>query len=170
MRLGCAPLLAGMAKLLSFTILLLLAAGSSPERRCSCEKALERDLPHGANETIEYSEKTVKRITGRVAYEYDGHPVEDVVVEIYEITQADKQVRPHEIIRRSKRKAACITPKDGSFCFPNMPSGWYLVRAGTRSANAGMNEVFIKVNVDRRWWSRWFRSDKKIELALTPGT
>ena len=71
-------------KLLS-SILLLLTMSSLSEQRCSCEKALERDLPHGANETIEYSEKTVKRIAGRVVYSHDESPAEDVVVEIYEI-------------------------------------------------------------------------------------
>jgi hypothetical protein len=159
-----------MMRLLLSTILLLLSAGSLSERRCSCQKALEHDLPHGANETVEYVGKTVKRIAGRVISGPNDDPAEDVVVEIYEISQADKNLRPHEIVLRSQRKVACVTPKDGSFCFPDLPSGRYMVRAGTRSANAGMNEVFIRVNVDRRWWSRWFRPDKKIELALTPGT
>ena len=151
-------------------MLVLLAVSSLSERRCSCEKALERDLPHGANETIEYSEKTVKRIAGRVAYEHNDQPAEDVVVEIYEIPHADKKLKSHEIVSRRHRTAACITQKDGSFCFPDLPSGRYLVRAGARNANAGMNEVKVRVNVDRRWWSRWFRSDKGIQLALTPGT
>ena len=151
-------------------ILLLLAIATFSEGRCSCQKALEHDVAYGANETIEYSERTVKRIGGHVVYGSDGDPAEDVVVEIYEVTQADKKLSPHEIVQRSQRKTACVTPKDGSFCFTDLPPGWYLVRAGTRSATAGMNEVFMKVKVDRRWWSRWFRSDKGIKLTLTPGT
>lgn len=159
-----------MTKLLLTSILLLLAAGSLSERRCPCEKALERDLPHGANETIEYTGKTVKKITGRVTFWHDGEPAEDVVVEIYEIAQTDKKLTSHEIISRRRRRAACVTLKDGSFCFPDLPSGRYLIRAGARSANAGMNEVFVKVKLDRHWWSRWFRAGKEIELGLTPGT
>jgi hypothetical protein len=159
-----------MTRLLVSAILITLPAGPWPDRRCSCQTALERDLPHGANEEIEYSEKTVKRIRGRVDQGDGGEPAEDVVVEIYEITPEDKNLRLHEIVRRSERRTACITSKDGSFCFPELPSGQYLLMAGTRNANAGMNEVFIKVNVDRRWWTRWFRPHRKIKLVLTPGT
>lgn len=159
-----------MSKLLLSGILIALAAGSLPDRLCLCRKALEHDLPHGANETVEYSEKTVKRITGRVTYWYNSEPAKDMVVEIYEITQADTKRKPHEIIMRRERRAACITSNDGSFCFPHLPSGRYLLRAGARSSNAGMNEVFMKVKLDRRWWSRWFRSGKDIELGLTAGT
>jgi hypothetical protein len=159
-----------MSKLLFCSMLVLLAVSSLSERRCSCQKALERDLPHGANETIEYSEKTVKRIAGRVAYWNNNEPAQDVVVEIYEIPHAVKKLKPHEIVSRRHRKAACVTLQDGRFCFPELPSGRYLVRAGARNANAGMNEVQIQVNLDRRWWSRWLRCDKEIQLALTPGT
>jgi len=159
-----------MSKLLLSAILIVLAAGPLPNRVCSCQKARDHDLAHGANETIEYSEKTVKRITGRVTYWNGDEPAKDVVVEIYEIKHADNRLRPHEIILRTQRKAACITSNDGSFCFPELASGRYLLRAGTLSSKAGMNEVFMKVTVDRRWWLRWFKWDKEIKLGLTPGT
>jgi len=158
-----------MSKLLLSGILIALAAGSFPDRLCSCQKALQDDRPHGANETVEYPDKTVKRITGRVSYSFNGAPAEDVVVEIYEITPADTKLKTHEITQRKVRRAACITSNDGSFCFTNLPSGRYLLRAGPRSSR-GMNEVFMKVNLDRSWWSRWFRSGRDIELGLTLGT
>jgi hypothetical protein len=159
-----------MSKLHLWNIMLMLTVGSLPARPCSCQKALEHDLPHGANEDIEYSEKTVKRIQGRVVYFHDASPADDVVVEVYQITREDKKLRPREIVLRRVRRAACVTQKDGSFCFADLPSGRYVVRAGTRSASAGMNEVFLRVNLDRRWWSRWFRTGKNIQLELTPGT
>ena len=159
-----------MSKLLLPGILIVLLAASLPDQPCSCQTALERDLPHGANETIQYAETTVKRVSGRVAYWNGDQPVADVVVEIYEIPAADRKLKVHEIIEQRQRKIACVTSNDGSFCFPDLPSGRYLVRAGVRNPHAGMNEVFMKVNVDRRWWSRWFRRDRKIQLALTPGT
>jgi hypothetical protein len=158
-----------MSKLQLWNIVLILIVGSLPARPCSCQKALEHDLPHGANEDIEYSDRTVKRIQGRVVF-HDESPVEDVVVEVYQITREDKTLRPREIVRRRERRAACVTQKDGRFCFADLPSGRYLVRAGTRSASAGMNEVFLRVNLDRRWWNRWYRIDKNIQLELTPGT
>ena len=159
-----------MSKLHLWSIVLLLLVGSLPARPCSCQKALAHDLPHGANEDIEYSERTVKGIQGRVVYFHDASPAEDVVVEVYQITREDKKLTPREIVLHRERRAACVTSKDGRFCFADLPSGRYLVRAGPRSASAGMNEVFMKVNLDRRWWSRWFRSRTDIELALTPGT
>jgi len=158
-----------MSKLVLSIIIVTISAGSS-SRLCSCQKALEDDLPHGANEDIEYTEKTVKRIKGRVSYHYDDQPADDVVVEIYDVTNEDKNLRPREIALRRERRAACVTTKEGSFCFPDLPSGRYVLRAGARSSSAGMNEVYMKVTVDRRWWSSWFRSGKGIELGLSPGT
>lgn len=159
-----------MSKLLLATIVFALIVGSAPARRCACQKALDRDLPHGANEDVEYSEKTVKRIRGRVVYSNNGRPVDDAVVELYAITPDDKNLKTQEIIVRRPRRAACVTSNDGSFCFTDFPSGNYLLRAGTRSPNAGMNEVYIKLKLDRRWWTSWFRSGKELTLELTPGT
>jgi len=147
-----------------------LVVGLLPTPRCTCQKAGEHDLPHGANEDIEYPEVTIKSIKGRVVYGHDGSRADDVVVEVYEIEPADKKLKAREIVMRRDRRVACVTSKDGSFCFVDLRSGSYLVRAGTASANAGMNEVYIKVNVDRRWWSRWLRSGKEIPLELTLGT
>ena len=158
-----------MSKLVLSIIIVAISAGSS-SRLCSCQKALEDDLPHGANIDIEYSEKTVKKIKGRVVYYYDDEPAEDVVVEIYDVIDEDKALMSRDIAIRRERRAACVTAKDGSFCFPDLPSGRYVLRAGARSSSAGMNEVYMKVTVDRRWWSSWFRSGKGITLGLTPGT
>lgn len=149
--------------------MLALIMGSLSTRRCTCQTAREHEQPHGANVYVEYSEKTVKSITGRVVYYHDASPAHDVVVEVYEITPEDKKRNLREIALQRERRAACVTSKDGSFCFVDLPSGRYAVRAGTNSANAGMNEVYIKVNLDRRWWSRWLRSGQ-INLELTPGT
>src|SRR6185503_5669582 len=114
-------------------------------------KALEDDLPHGANEDIEYTEKTLKTIKGRVVYYNNDEPAADIVVEIYNVTEADKNLRPREIALRGDRRAACVTAKDGTFCFTDLVSGRYVIRAGARSSSAGMNEVYMKVTVDRRW-------------------
>ena len=158
-----------MGKVVLSIIIVAISAGSS-SRLCSCQKALEDDRPHGANEDTEYSEKTLKSIKGRVVYYHNDEPADDVVVEVYSVAETDKNLRPREIALRRERRAACVTAKDGSFCFPDLPSGRYVLRAGARSSSAGMNEVYMKVTVDRRWWGNWFRSGKGIELGLTPGT
>ena len=157
-----------MSKWLLFGILLLLVTTYSSDQSCSCQKASADDLPHGANEIIELSETTVKRVHGRVVNPID-EPVEAAVVEIYEIAPADNKVESYKLVEKRQRKTACITSEDGSFCFPDLPSGQYVIRAGT-GRSAGMNEVFMKVKVDRRLWSRWFRRSKKIELTLPLGT
>jgi hypothetical protein len=159
-----------MSKLLLSSIVFALIVVSLPERRCSCQKALEQDLPHGANETVEYGEKTVKTIRGRVTDPLGAVLPDGVVVEVFEMASADRKLSPTKIVTERERRTACVTANDGTFCFADLPSGWYLVRAGTRSSHAGMNEVYLKVKLDRRWWSRWFRSDKDIDLQLTLGT
>ena len=158
-----------MSKLVLAVIIVAISANSS-SRPCSCQKALEDDLPHGANEVIEHSEKTVKKIKGRVVYFNDEEPADDIVVEIYDVIDEDKKLTSRDIAIRRERRAACVTAKDGSFCFPDLPSGRYVLRAGARSSSAGMNEVYMKVKVARRWWSNWFRSGKELEIGLTPGT
>jgi hypothetical protein len=163
-------LLLNKGKIYVSSMIIALVVGSLPARLCSCQEALEPDRPHGANEVIEYKEKTVERIQGRVVYSHDDSPADDVVVEIYQITSEDKKLKTHEFALQRQRRTACVTRKDGSFCFNDLPSGNYLMRAGTRSANAGMNEVYIRVTLDRRWWSRWFRPSKEIVLGLRPGT
>lgn len=157
-----------MSKLLWSGVLIVLLTASLPDRPCTCRTALETERAHGANELIEYSETTVKRIRGRVAYS-DDTPVGDVVVEIYDITSADRKLKVHEVGQR-QRRTACVTSNDGSFCFPDLPSGRYVMRVGTRSASGGMNEVFWKVNVDRRWWRSWLRRERKLNVTLSPGT
>jgi hypothetical protein len=54
----------------------------------------------------------------------------------------DKKLQTHEIVLRRER-AACVTAKDGSFCFVDLPSVHYVVRAGTRSANAGFSSTKV---------------------------
>jgi hypothetical protein len=130
-------------KLFLSSILLTLIMGSWPAQRCGCQKAREHDLPHGANESVEYLAKTVKSIKGRVVYSHDSSLADDVVVEVYEIMPEDKKLQTHEIVLRRECRAACVTAKDGSFCFVDLPSVHYVVRAGTRSANAGFSSTKV---------------------------
>ena len=157
-----------MSKLL-ITILLIGLFAVPSERTCSCRKASDGDVPHGANEDIQYSEKTVKSINGTVSFNYGDEPIEGAVVEVYDVTAADKNLTNREIMGQRPRREACVTSEDGRFCFPNLPSGTYVLRAG-RGESGGMNDVHMRVRVDRRWWSKWFRPNKTIKFGLTPGT
>jgi hypothetical protein len=153
---------------LSLLVLAVLATPSG--RTCSCRVASEDDVPHGANEDIEYNERTVKSISGTVTYQLVEGTIGDVVVEIYDVADTDRRLRSRTIVGYRARTAACVTASDGTFCFPNLRSGRYVLRAGIRSSNGGMNEVYMRVNLDRRWWTAWFRRHKPIRLGLSPGT
>ena len=157
-----------MIKLLpTFAILVVLAA--LPQKsKCPCQPTLETDSPHGANEVIEYTGKTVKKLHGRILYP-NGEPVNEAVVEIYEYGDADRNVGAYEITKSKERRTACLTDKYGYFCFTGLPSGRYALRAGTRKSE-GMNEVYVKVNLEQRWWRSWLRLGKKLELYISAGT
>jgi uncharacterized GH25 family protein len=129
---------------------------------------LEIDSPHGANQEIEVTAGTVKEIRGRVI-DPNGEPFNEVVVELYDYADADQKLGASALVETKDRRAACLTDKNGYFCFTNLKSGRYALRAGTRDVD-GMNELFVKVRLERRWWIRWLRSGKDIELMLQPGT
>jgi hypothetical protein len=146
---------------LSAILLVLLAYNSGPA--CPCTKATEDDLPHGANMVVEYRSRTMKRINGGV-FDPAGASLSDVVVEVYDVP--DTGVNAYEFVREHTRRKACITDPDGSFCLSDLPSGKYLLRAGTRS-QCDMNEMYMKVVVDRGWFAGLFRRSEPIKLELS---
>ena len=158
-----------MTKTFATVLLLALLGGLPQHTKCLCGKVSDDEVAHGANEVVEYKERAVRQIKGMVRYAYNETPVEDVVVEVFDITDDVKDHDAYQIASLKKRRAACLTGKDGRFCFDNLPSGRYVLRAGTRTS-AGMQEVHMRINLDRHWWSRWLRSGKDIELELRPGT
>jgi hypothetical protein len=161
-------LLEVMGKLL-FSALLISLLAAPAGRTCSCSEASGRDVPYGANEYIEQKEATVKRVLGKVTLAYGEQPVQDAVVEVYAVPDVDRHLEAYKIAGKHPRRAACVTGADGSFCFPDLPSGLYVLRAGA-GRPSGTNEVYMRVVVDRRWWSKWFRPGKAISLGLAPGT
>ena len=154
-------------KVVGLVILTLLSV-LPDNRKCSCQPALESDLPHGANEAIEYKSKTVSRIHGRVTLP-NGEPVQEAVVEVYDCPDRDKDKRAYEIVESGKRRMACLSDEDGNFCFMGLPSGWYVLRVGTR-ASAGMDESYVKVRLDRTWRRSWLRSGRALEVRMHLGT
>jgi protocatechuate 3,4-dioxygenase beta subunit len=157
-----------MVRAFSFVLLLLVFGGvPSQKDKCQCQSALEDDYPHGANEEIEIKGGTVKSIHGKVSYP-TGDPVAEGVVEVYNYENADRNLPPYELARAKERLAACLTDKDGRYCFAGLPSGKYVLRAGTRISE-GMQEIYVTVNLDRRWQTRWWKSDREIHVNLEPG-
>jgi protocatechuate 3,4-dioxygenase beta subunit len=154
-----------MAHLLAIFILLAVLPRTP---KCNCQIAAESDRPHGANESIEYFGKTVSRIRGRVTNP-DGKPAHAAVVEVYEYSSPDNNKTPWEITRYGTRRSACLTDNDGNYCFVGLPSGSYLLRIGTRE-QAGINDAYVKVRLDRSWERSWLRPGKTVEVRLRLGT
>jgi protocatechuate 3,4-dioxygenase beta subunit len=140
-------------------ILLLCVIGLAPSA-AACRKARPGETPHGANETIVYSEQTVGRLRGTVSIR-DGDPVNDVVVEVYRYDGTEAETT--KFLNRAKRTSACVTAEDGLFSFKRLKPGRYLLRAGT-VAPAGMNEVHLIFRVTGVGKSR------NVEIRLTVGT
>lgn len=151
-------------------LLLLIFVTMLPaqERNCNCRPASAEEVPHGANEVIEIRGKTVKRIQGVVSYT-TGEPVNAAVVELYDCKGITKDRSAYDIARERERLAACKTGTDGAFCFQGLPSGRYVLRAGT-GKQEGRQEMYMTVSLDRHLWSRWLRTGKSIELTLRVGT
>src|SRR5688572_7546526 len=99
--------------ILSALIVAILAVPSG--RMCSCRKAQEDDIPHGANEDIEYSERTVKNVSGKVTYQLVDGTIGDVDVEVYDVADTDRKLRPRQIVGFRTRRVACVTASDGTF-------------------------------------------------------
>ncbi len=156
-----------MIRILASVLLLTLIGSINGSLDCQCRRASDEDVPHGANESIEYSERTLKSIHGKVFFSTYA-PVKDAVVEIYDYTDADRNLSPYNLVRSKDRRAACLTDKDGNYCFTGLPSGRYVLRAGTRTSE-GENEVYARVKLDRSWWKFW-RFQKGLNLTLWPGT
>lgn len=150
---------------MTFGVLLLIIVstfGTGPKKSCSCEPATADDHPHGANEVIQYNAGSMRRIRGKVTLP-DGEPVSSGVVEVYKYSGRDKNVPLYQRDDR-KRRTACLTNKNGEFCFPGLPAGKYFLKVGTRG-NAGMNEVYIIVNLAPN-----LRSKRRLDISLPPGT
>ncbi len=148
------------------SLLFVLAFGLPSN--CSCAKALDSDRPNGANELIEIRGPVAKNLVGTVMYP-NGELAKEIVVELYDLSQDRSDIPTNEIVGSRSRKSACVTGTDGAFCFPNMPSGKYLLRLGTRQPN-GINELYVRVTVDRSWFRGLFRRRHPLRLTLSLGT
>ena len=149
-------------------MLLALFVALPQKSDCPSQKASEQDIAHGANEDIEYRGRTVNKLHGKILNPIN-EPIGEAVIEIYDYEDVDKGRHLYDIVRSKERRIAYLADKDGKFCITGLPSGKYVLRGGTRQMD-GMNEVKMIINLDRRWWTKWLRSNKGIKVVLTPGT
>ena len=142
---------------------LILILGNGSNNSCVCRPAVADDSAHGANESIQYTAKSVREIRGNVTLP-NGEPISEAVIEVYEYSVSDKKLPVYVVENSKKRKTACLTDERGEFCIPRLSAGKYLLKVGTRSA-VGINNAYIIVNLIPNLDSR-----RKLEISLQLGT
>jgi Carboxypeptidase regulatory-like domain len=147
----------GTSALLFFFIGL---ACSSLLAECTCKHAPKSDTTRwGGNMSIEINQQApLRTVHGRVAR--DDEPVEGALVEVFEDNgqlpgSRDSKPAP-------KRIAACISAKDGKFCFKGLRSGKYEIRS---SVDSGWNVTHVLVTVDAKKGT-----DVELSVAMSLGT
>jgi protocatechuate 3,4-dioxygenase beta subunit len=153
-----------MAKLLTVALMICCLANSSFPDNCKCSAPAAGETTHqGGNEIVTFRERRAYRSVHGVVRDANGEPVEGVLVEVFDHPEWILSNYPASRVEQH-RIAACKTGVDGSFCFENIPSGRYELRA---SKDAAWNPSHIYIVINRR--SR--RSTRAgINVRLTVGT
>ena len=144
-------------------LLVLLPVCIAPQD-CKCVITTSEDSTrHGGNQLVTFVEKRTFEELNGIVLDVNGTALEGVLVELFdqpEWIKNDGTPRP----TNQKRLHACVTAKDGRFCFPKLAKGNYELRV---SRDAGWNPSFIFVRID----PKASRARKKpIEVLLTVGT
>lgn len=153
-----------MAKLLAVVLMICCLANASRPDNCKCNAPADGETTHqGGNEIVTFRERRAYRSVHGVVRDVNGEPVEGVLVEVFDHPEWILANYPASRVQQ-RRIAACKTGDDGSFCFENIPSGRYELRA---SKDEAWNPSHIYIVVNRR--SR--RSKRAgINVQLTVGT
>jgi hypothetical protein len=150
--------------MLMSTIFLVLVSvlGTGPSKRCNCESVDQDITPHGASPLVEYREKAVKQIRGKVEL-LNGERVFRAVVEVYRYSARDRNLRGFELAESTKRLTACLTDERGEFCLPQLPAGKYVLKVGTTSSQ-GFTSPYVIVDVNPR-----LKVARRLKVELDPG-
>ena len=132
-------------------LLVLALLGGVPAQRahCGCRPAARGEVPLGGNhEIIQTVPAPVRQVRGSVHFWVNDKPVDKAVVEVF-ADRPDKRPDKNPAFR-TKRLAACMTGADGKFCFPRLPAGRYVLRAGVSNHDLDVfNFVYVEVRVSR---------------------
>jgi hypothetical protein len=105
-------------KLLALLLLFANLAVPAQQSSCECKKAKKDQTTYGSSTYVELDERTVKQIEGQVLSL--SSPIEGVLVEVF--MHPDLAAKGGQ---KQKRVAACMTGKDGRFCFLGIRAGKY---------------------------------------------
>ena len=123
--------------------------------------ATHGEFPHGANETPTYTFGRLRRIQG-IVVRPDETPVELAVVELYRLEKGEGWDLRTELYGGKPRIKAVLTGADGTFCFPGLHSGRYLLVIGT-SKQGELNDARAIVTIST---SSTLDTEMRIELSL----
>jgi protocatechuate 3,4-dioxygenase beta subunit len=84
----------------------------------------------GQENVIIKREEPFKFLHGKITGSSDGKPLAEVLVEVYDKPEGLLLGWKEREARKSKQRkiAACVTGKDGEFCFGKIPAGKYELR------------------------------------------
>jgi len=153
-----------IAKLLTVALVISCQANASRRTNCKCTAPAPGETTHqGGNEIVTFRERRNYKSVHGVVRDVNDEALADVLVEVFDhpewiaLNYPASRVEQHRI-------AACKTGPDGSFCFANIPSGKYELRA-SRDAAWNPSHTYIVVNPRSRRGARI-----GIRVQLTVGT
>jgi hypothetical protein len=131
-----------------FLALLVLSTPPRVRSDCKCAQPDKKETTRwGGNEVVVIVEETsVKRLQGTVKGP-DGTPIAEALVEIFTHPEFLLSDLPNSNSQRpeQQRVAACVTEKDGKFCFRRVPPGTYELRS---SISTGWDVTKVHLTVD----------------------
>jgi hypothetical protein len=127
-------------------------------RDCHCRPAANDEAPSSGNMVVTMNAGTVREARGIVT-DANGALFEDAVVEVYRLDSGISVNDAYKVVTDNQRLSACVTGKNGQFCFADLPPGRYVLRAGLKSS--GWDPIYVTVQINPQK-----RSDPRKGLAL----
>src|ERR1051326_1430459 len=151
-----------MKKLVLLLILISSVAAPSSGKGCGCASATGETTRWGGNETILIKPRgTFEFVGGKVLM--GDEPMDDALVEVFDkpdyllcdwtAEDGNPNKCSNDPPADQRRIAACVTGKDGKFCFDNIPSGKYELRV-SKDIGWDVSHYVIVVKPESRWSKR----------------
>jgi len=151
-----------IAKLLTVALVISYQANAARRDSCKCGAPDRGETTHqGGNEIITFRERRTYRSVRGVVHDVNGEPLAGVLVEVFDHPEWIVSNYPASRVEQH-RIAACKTGPDGSFCFENIASGRYELRA---SKDVAWNPSHVHIVVNPRG-RRSTRAGIKVQLTV----
>lgn len=150
-----------IAKLLAIALVISCQANAR-RSNCKCTAPAPGETTHqGGNEIVTFRERRTYKSVHGVVRDVNDEPLADVLVEVFDHPEWIALNYPASRVEQ-RRVAACKTGADGSFCFENIASGRYELRA-SKDAAWNPSHVYIVVNPRSR---KGVRAGIRVQLRV----